>query len=60
MNPLENRPVGKTGSQGLKMLLFVSNHMKDNVEVIHVHIKVRGVQYFRGNNVSKVYHKFQF
>ena len=41
MNALENLPVGKTGSQGLKMLSFVSNHMKDNVELIHSHIKGR-------------------
>ena len=37
-------PVGKTGLQKLKILPFVSCHMKDNVEVIHFHVKGRGVQ----------------
>ena len=39
-----NVPVRKAGPQGLKMLPFVSCHMKDNVEVIHFHIKSKGVQ----------------
>ena len=30
--------------QGLKALPFVSCHMKDNVEVIHFHVKINGVQ----------------
>lgn len=41
--PLENwtkRP--KTLLIGLKALLFVSCHMKDNVDVIHFHTKCRG------------------
>ena len=40
----KNGPVGKTGPQGLKMLPIFSCHMKDNVEVIHLHIQHRGVQ----------------
>ena len=42
--PLKNGTVGKIGPQGLNMLLFVSSHMKDNAEVIHFHIKNRGVK----------------
>ena len=37
MDPLKNR------SKGLKLLPSFSSHMKDNVEVIHFHIKSRGV-----------------
>ena len=37
-------PVRKAGPEGLKTLPFVSCHMKDNVEVIHFHIKSKGVQ----------------
>ena len=37
-------PKRKAIPQGLKTLLFVSSHMKDNVQVIHFHIKSRGVQ----------------
>ena len=41
-DPLKNRLLGKRGPQGLKMLPFFSNNMKDNDEVIHFHIKRRG------------------
>ena len=44
MDLRKNRPVGKTGPQGLKTLLFISSHMKDNVAVIHFHIKSICVQ----------------
>ena len=44
MELLKNGPVGKTGPQRLKTLLFVSSHMKENIEVTHFHIKERGVQ----------------
>ena len=44
MYPLKNRHVGKGVPQGLKILRFVSGHMKDNAEVIRFHIKSRGVQ----------------
>ena len=37
-------PLGKTGPQGLKTLSFFSSNTKGNVEVIHFHIKSRGVQ----------------
>ena len=40
----KNGPLGKTGPQGLKTLSFFSRNVKDNVEVIHFHIKSRGVQ----------------
>ena len=36
--------MGKTGPQGLKKLPFVSNLMKDNIEVINFYIKSTGVQ----------------
>ena len=36
--------LGKTGPQGLKTLPFFSSNMKDNVEVIHFHIKSWGMQ----------------
>ena len=43
------------------MLPFVSSRMKDNVEVIHFHVKV-GVHkaMFCANNVWKVYRKYLF
>ena len=41
---LKNLRVGNTGPQGLKTLPFVSNLMKDNIGVIHFHIKYPGVQ----------------
>ena len=41
---LKIAPVPKTGLQKLKMLLFVSSHMKDIAEMIRAHIKSRGVQ----------------
>ena len=44
MNPLKNEPVRKTEPQGLKPLPVISCHMKDNVKVIHFHVKSRGVQ----------------
>ena len=37
--PQKNGPVGKTGPQGPNTLSFVSCHLKDNVEVIHFHLK---------------------
>lgn len=40
----QNRPIGETGPAGLKTLLFVSSHMEDNAEVIHIHTKSKGVQ----------------
>ena len=40
----KNRPLRKSGPQGLKTLPFFSSDMKDNVEVIHFHIKGRGMQ----------------
>ena len=36
--------LGKTGPQGLKTLPFFSSNMKDNIEMVHFHIKRRGVQ----------------
>ena len=42
-NPLKNGPLQKTGPQGLKLLPSFSSNMKDNVEVIHFHIKSWGV-----------------
>ena len=44
MDPLKNGHVGKTGPQTLKTLPFVTNYVKDNVEVIHFQIKSRSVQ----------------
>ena len=44
MEPLKNGPVGRSRPQGLKILSYVSIHIKDKVEVIHFHIKRRGVQ----------------
>ena len=40
----KNWPFGKTESQEIKTLLFVSSHIKDNVEVIRFRIKYSGVQ----------------
>ena len=39
-----NGPAGKTEPQGLKTLPFISCHIKDRIEVIHFHMKSRGVQ----------------
>ena len=44
IEPLKNKPVGKTGPQRPKMLPLFSSHMEKNVEVIHFHAKSRGVQ----------------
>ena len=44
MDPLKNRPVGKSVPQGVQILWFVSGHMKENGEAIHFHMKSRGVQ----------------
>ena len=44
MDLVKNGPVGKIGPQRLKTLSFVFIHMKDNVEMIHFHIKSRGAQ----------------
>lgn len=44
MEPLKNGPVGRSRPQGLKILSYVSIHIKDKVEVIHFPIKRRGVQ----------------
>ena len=38
------KTVAKTGPYGLKSLSFDSCYMKDNVEVIHFHVKSRAVQ----------------
>ena len=43
-DPLKSGPVGKTRPRCLKMFPFVWCHMINNVEVIHFHIKLRGVQ----------------
>ena len=43
-DPLKNGHFGKTRRQWLKALLFFSKHMKDNVEVVQFHIKIRDVQ----------------
>ena len=42
--PLKNGLVRKSGPQCVKVLPFVSWHMKDNVKVILFHIKSRDVQ----------------
>ena len=44
MNPLKNRPAGKSVPQGVQILWFVSGHIKENGEAIHFHMKSRGVQ----------------
>ena len=57
--PPKNEPVGKTGSRGLKALLFVSRYMKVNDSFCYK--KYRCVRpRFRTYNVWKVYHKFLF
>ena len=38
------KTVRKIGSQALEALSFASCHIKDNAEVIHVHIRSRGVE----------------
>ena len=40
----KNGPLGKTKPQGLKTLSSFSSNTKDNIKVIHFHIKSRGVQ----------------
>ena len=40
---LKNGQVRKIEPQVLKTLSFVSSHMKEYIEVIHFHIKSRGV-----------------
>ena len=45
----KKRTLGKIEPQGLKMLSFFLSSMKDNVELIHFHVKSRGP--FRANNV---------
>ena len=45
----EKRILGKIEPQGLKMLSFFLSSMKDNVELIHFHVKSKGP--FRANNV---------
>lgn len=44
MDLSKNVSVRKTWSQGLKTLLFVQCYRKDNVKMIHFHIKSRIVQ----------------
>ena len=41
--PQKNGPYGKGRPQGLKRLSFFSSNMKVNVEVLHFHMKSRGV-----------------
>ena len=62
----KNGSFGKTESQEIKTLLFVSSHIKDNVEVIHFRIKYSGVQGLIFVRIafelfkSYLYHKFLF
>ena len=42
-SPLKNGPLQKTWPQGPKTLPSFSSNMKDNVEVIHFHVKSWGV-----------------
>ena len=44
LNLRKNEPVGKNRFQRLKPLPFFSSNMKNNVEVIHFHVKSRGAQ----------------
>ena len=44
MDLRKNVPLGKSEPQGLKTLPFFSSNMKDNIEVIPIHIKSRGMQ----------------
>ena len=41
---LKNKAFGKSGSQGLYMLPFVSSHTKYSVEKIHFYVKSRDIQ----------------